>query len=189
MQDATGSKRLVGYVTPGSASAKAVTAHCRSLLIPAMVPSVVVVLETFPMLPGGKVDIKALPAPDWSAAGADEFVAPSTDLEATLARVWQQVLGRPDDQPLSMTADFFAAGGTSLQVFRLNAVMQKELGLASLPATLVHTARTVQATATALSELLSSGVLAEQQRPITAHAWDGAERPLSANQEQMWLLR
>ena len=43
--DSAGQKRLVGYVTPASADPAAVTAHCRSLLVPAMVPSVVVALS------------------------------------------------------------------------------------------------------------------------------------------------
>ena len=46
--DSAGQKRLVGYVTPASADPAAVTAHCRSLLVPAMVPSVVVALGVLP---------------------------------------------------------------------------------------------------------------------------------------------
>jgi acyl-CoA synthetase (AMP-forming)/AMP-acid ligase II len=50
-----GAKRLVGYVTPGDVSPAAVVAHCRTLLVPAMVPSAIVALDTFPLLPNGKV--------------------------------------------------------------------------------------------------------------------------------------
>ena len=114
--DDSGAKRLVGYVTPASAEAADILAHCRTLLMPAMVPSVVVALDAFPLLPNGKVDVKALALPDWGAAGAEEYVAPASELEATVQQVWQEVLGRGEDQPLSVTADFFAAGGTSLQV-------------------------------------------------------------------------
>ena len=114
--DDTGTKRLVGYVTPAAADTAEVVAHCRTLLVPAMVPSVVVALEAFPLLPGGKIDVKALPPPNWAAAGAEEYVAPASELEATVQRIWHEVLGRPADEPLSVTADFFAAGGTSLQV-------------------------------------------------------------------------
>ena len=116
LSDASGAKRLVGYVTPASVDPAAAAAHCRSRLLPAMVPSLVVALEAFPLLPNGKVDVKALPAPDWSAAGAGAYVAPASELEAAVQRVWQEVLGWPEGEPLSMTADFFAAGGTSLQV-------------------------------------------------------------------------
>ena len=114
--DDSGAKRLVGYVTPASAEAADILAHCRTLLVPAMVPNVVVALDAFPLLPNGKVDVKALPPPDWGAAESEEYVAPAGELESTVQRVWQEVLGRGEDQPLSVTADFFAAGGTSLQV-------------------------------------------------------------------------
>jgi hypothetical protein len=185
--DPTGNKRLVGYVTPASAVSEDILAHCRSLLVPAMVPSVVVTLDAFPLLPNGKVDAKSLPAPDWGAAGAEVYVEPASELEATVQRVWQAVLGRPASQPISVTADFFAAGGTSLQVFRVTAALQKELGLGAVPPTLVHTERTVRTVAAALAGMLD-GDLAEEQ-PIEARTWPDAVRPLSSNQEQMWLLR
>jgi acyl-CoA synthetase (AMP-forming)/AMP-acid ligase II len=50
-----GSKRLVGYVTPGGVDIGALLAHCRSQLVPAMVPSAIVALDTFPVMPNGKV--------------------------------------------------------------------------------------------------------------------------------------
>ena len=188
--DDTGSKRLVAYVTPGDVGPATVLEHCRSLLVPAMVPSVVVALEAFPLLSNGKVDVKSLPAPDWSAAGAEEYVAPASELEEVVQQIWQSVLGRAEDSPLSVTADFFAAGGTSLQVFRVTAALQKALGLASVPATLVHSQRTVRAVATALGSLVgSTGELASQPAEITARSWPDATRPLSFNQIQMWLLR
>ena len=60
--DATGMKRLVSYVTPATANPSAITMHCRTLLVPAMVPSVVMALEAFPLMPNGKVDMRALSA-------------------------------------------------------------------------------------------------------------------------------
>ena len=186
--DDSGAKRLVGYVTPTSAEAADILAHCRTLLVPAMVPSVVVALDAFPLLPGGKVDIKALPLPDWGAAGAEEYVAPASELESTVQQVWQEVLGRGEDQPLSVTADFFAAGGTSLQVFKVTADLQKALGLSYVPPTIVHTGRTVRAVAAEVASLAGSPSQSELQQ-IAATAWEGTERPLSSNQEQMWLLR
>ena len=114
--DACGIKRLVGYIVPASVRSADVLEHCRGLLVPAMVPSVVVPLDAFPLLPNGKVDVKALPPPNWVAAGAEEYIAPASQLEAIVQAVLQEVLRRPADQPLSTTMDFFVAGGTSLQV-------------------------------------------------------------------------
>ncbi|WP_231880607.1 hypothetical protein, partial [Alcanivorax sp. HI0083] len=51
-----------------------------------------VVLEALPLTPAGKVDRKALPAPQWQTASEGD--APQTDNEQTLATIWQQLLGR-----------------------------------------------------------------------------------------------
>jgi len=87
LPDPSGQKRLVGYVTPGDIEPAAVLGHCRSVLVPAMVPSVVLALESFPLLPNGKVDVRGLPAPDWSGAGAEEYVGPANEVEATVQRL------------------------------------------------------------------------------------------------------
>jgi non-ribosomal peptide synthetase component F len=187
--DSTGKQRLVGYITPGSVDTAAVTAHCRALLVPAMVPSVIVSLDAFPLLPNGKVDVRALPAPDWSGAGEEEYVAPVDDAEAAVQRVFAEVLGRSADE-LSVLADFFAAGGTSLQVFRAAALLQDAFGIASVPATLLHSERTGRLVAAALTKLIADGGGgdAASAAPIPRKEWPDAVRPLSANQEQMWLL-
>ena len=104
-----------------------------------------------------------------------------------MQRVFADVLGRPAEE-LSVLADFFAAGGTSLQVFRAAALLQDALGVASVPATLVHSERTARRVAAALTLLLADGGGEESAAPITARQWPDAVRPLSANQEQMWLL-
>ena len=107
-----GSYRLVGYVTPAAADPLAVSNHCAKQLVAAMVPSVIVPLAAFPLLPNGKIDMKALPLPEWDGL-VEEYAPPATALEATLQRVWGEVLGRGQ---ISVTASFFAMGGTSLQV-------------------------------------------------------------------------
>ena len=178
---ATNSKRLVGYVRSASATPEGVMAHCRTLLIPAMVPSVAVVMPDFPLLPNGKVDTKALPAPEFGLVGAYE--APKTPMEEKLQPIWTRALKLKE--PLSATADFFAAGGTSLQVFTLMAEMQSELSLPQLPPMFIHSHRTIQAAAQALAGEQFAG---PAQAAIAAKTWGGDTRPLSANQEQMWVL-
>ena len=191
MPDASGTKRLVGYVTPADVDPAAIVAHCRGLLVPAMVPSVVVALEAFPLLPNGKVDVKGLPAPDWAAAGAEKYEAPATELETVAQRIWSEVLGRSEAEPVSVTADFFAAGGTSLQVFRVTAALQKALGLADVPATLVHQERTVRGVAAALEVLQASGELGPEQsapKTLKSMTWTDNMRPASAGQEAMFAV-
>ena len=89
-------------------------------------------MESFPLLPNGKVDVRALPAPDWSGAGAEEYVAPADDVEAAVQRVFADVLGRPAEE-LSVLADFFAAGGTSLQAMQVSTLLVEAAG-AHVPA-------------------------------------------------------
>jgi hypothetical protein len=181
---------------PASVDVAAVVAHCRAMLVPAMVPSAIVALDTFPLLPNGKVNVKALPDPAFGVT--EEYVAPASELETQLQEVWTEVLGLP--KPISVTSDFFMSGGTSLQVFRVVAGMQKRAGgvLPALPPTLIHTHRTIRATASAIQALLATEGSADLSSAalglggggdaIASRAWPSALRPLSANQEQMWLL-
>ncbi len=81
-------------------------------------------LESFPKLPSGKIDVKALPAPQWAAAGAgsggesSEYVAPADEVEAKLASIWEEVLGFSN---ISAEADFFEElAGTSLKVLQIS---------------------------------------------------------------------
>ncbi len=124
LQDPTGSQRLVAYITPASADPAAARADLRERLPAYMVPDVVVPLERMPLLPNEKVDRRALPAPDWGAGAAEEYVAPASELEAQLQAVWQEVLGR---ELISAQADFFAFGGNSLQA-RARAVARRAGG-------------------------------------------------------------
>ena len=184
--DSSGQKRLVGYVTPEDVDSAAVLAHCRSLLVAAMVPSVVVALPSFPLLPNGKVNQRALPVPDWSGTTTDEYVGPENNVEEAVQKVFATVLMRPTEE-ISVMADFFGAGGTSLQVFRAVALLQEALDLSSVPASVVHNGRTARGVAEMLADLMD-GPPGALVAPITAHEWPDNMRPLSANQEQMWLL-
>ena len=73
-----------------------------------------------------------------------------------------------------------------MQVFKITALLGKALGLAAIPATLVHAERTTRAVAAALDGLKAE---AQPADVILARRWSGVERPLSANQEQMYLIR
>jgi non-ribosomal peptide synthetase component F len=187
VRDPQGKQKLVGYVTPGEVDTSAALEHCRSRLVASMVPSVIIALDAFPLLPNGKVDVRSLPAPEWEDS-EEAFVEPATELERVVASVWMEVLRR--SEPLSALSDFFTAGGTSLQVFRVTAALQKALSLESLPSSLIHMSRTVRATASALQSLLDSSESGKHSGlpPIVANKWEDGLRPLSSNQEQMWVL-
>jgi amino acid adenylation domain-containing protein len=107
-------KRLVGYIVSEWNDAKQLTEelqkYLRAKLSEPMVPVAFVLLAALPHTPNGKVDRKALPAPDFREADTD-YVAPRTAVEETLAAIWAEVLGK---DRVGMHDDFFSLGGHSL---------------------------------------------------------------------------
>ncbi|HJP72734.1 MAG TPA: amino acid adenylation domain-containing protein [Pseudonocardiaceae bacterium] len=111
-----GDLRLVAYVV-ARPSAAPDDAQLRAFLaarLPAhLVPSAFVSLPALPTTPSGKLDRRALPAPDFTRGGATEHVAPGTEAEQALARIWAEVLDLPVER-IGVSDDFFAIGGNSL---------------------------------------------------------------------------
>jgi hypothetical protein len=92
-----------------------------------MVPAAFVMLEAFPLSANGKVDRKALPAPDPEVVAAnDSYVAPGTPLEEMLVGIWEEVLGR---QKVGVFDNFFEVGGHSLLATRVVARVNNRLGI------------------------------------------------------------
>ncbi|MBV9788127.1 MAG: amino acid adenylation domain-containing protein, partial [Chloroflexi bacterium] len=128
--------RLVAYLVPDGDTAPT-TEELRQFLsttLPAyMLPSAFVVLEALPLSANGKVDRKALPAPDETVAEGSEYVAPQSPSEELVASIWAAVLER---ERVGVTTNFFALGGHSLlatQVMsRIRAVFGQELPLRQL---------------------------------------------------------
>src|SRR5262249_11232788 len=87
-----GDRRLVGYVVPagGPLAGEALRGFLQERLPEYMVPWVVVSLRAMPLTPNGKVDRRALPAPE--SAGAEDYQAPKTPVEELIAGIWSQVL-------------------------------------------------------------------------------------------------
>ncbi|MGY3199992.1 amino acid adenylation domain-containing protein/non-ribosomal peptide synthase protein (TIGR01720 family) [Streptomyces sp. TE5632] len=114
--DPHGHTRLAAYLVPAGRDARLtaadVRAACRRVLPDHMVPSFFTVLDALPMTVSGKVDRRALPAPDLDGGEHDkEFVAPRTPQEETLARIWAEVLGA---RRVGVTDNFFELGGDSI---------------------------------------------------------------------------
>jgi acyl carrier protein len=113
-----------------------------------MVPATFVLLEALPLTPNGKVDRQALPAPDHSRpAMGGSFVAPQTELERTIAIVWQEVLGL---EKVGVHDNFFDLGGHSLLLVRLQSKLRDVLHTEVAIIDLLHYP-TVSALAKALS--------------------------------------
>ncbi|HEU0053300.1 MAG TPA: phosphopantetheine-binding protein, partial [Longimicrobium sp.] len=118
-EDEPGKQRLVAYVV-GEADAEALREHLRLSLPEYMVPGAFVALERIPLTPNGKLDRKALPAPDLASA-EDRYVAPRTAVEEVLAEIWAEVLRL---ERVGVHDSFFDLGGHSLLIMRLLAKVQ-----------------------------------------------------------------
>jgi len=130
-------KRLVAYVV-SRLGAKPLRGELRTFIQPKlpayMVPAHYVWLDQMPLTPNGKIDRRALPVPDFAELQTSEGPwAPQTDLERTIAEVWQGVLGVPQ---VGTADNFFELGGTSLMMVqvqqRLASVLQRNVRVAAL---------------------------------------------------------
>ncbi|HEY9304231.1 MAG TPA: amino acid adenylation domain-containing protein, partial [Mycobacterium sp.] len=119
-EDRPGDKRLVGYVT-GTANPAAARAALTERLPAYMVPAAVVALDALPLTVNGKLDTRALPAPEYTAG---EYRAPTTPTEEILAGIYAQVLGLPR---VGVDESFFDLGGDSLSAMRLIAAINTGL--------------------------------------------------------------
>jgi amino acid adenylation domain-containing protein len=135
-EDVPGDRRLVGYVVvrPGTpADVKALRDHMRTTLPEYMVPSVLMLMEALPLSPNGKVDRKALPVPETKAGAQTEYVAPRTQVEEELVKIWAEVLAV---ERVGVNDNFFELGGHSLLatqiVARIRETFKAELPLRGL---------------------------------------------------------
>ncbi|MEU9000047.1 amino acid adenylation domain-containing protein [Streptomyces caniferus] len=115
--DGHGGRRLVAYVIPERELDMArVRGHLAARLPRYMVPTLFVELTAMPLLPSGKVDRKALPAPGTEAAPADSYVSPRTRTEQRLAEIWGELLRL---ERVGASDNFFALGGDSIIVIQM----------------------------------------------------------------------
>ena len=124
--ESTDTRRLVAYVVPSEpgASADAIRTAVAALLPDYMVPSTVVLVDGLPISANGKVDRRALPAPDVSV---QETEPARSESERALAALWQEILGL--SRPPGRRDDFFALGGHSLLAVRMFSRIEQELGV------------------------------------------------------------
>jgi len=128
-EDTPGDKRLVAYVVPEvgqSPSPAELRAYAKERLPEFMVPSTAVVLAAFPQTPNRKIDRKALPAPDHAAAPRESaYVSPQNEIEARIAKIWQDVLKLPQ---VGVEDNFFDLGGHSLLIVQVLAKVRESTG-------------------------------------------------------------
>jgi amino acid adenylation domain-containing protein len=128
VRDAGGAPRLVGYVI-GEAGATVDPGDIRRALAARMpdylVPAAIVVVDTWPLTPNGKIDRRRLPAPDVTA-DVTTRVAPRTDTERRLAAIWAEVLHVAE---VGAEDNFFELGGHSLLAMRLASRISATFGV------------------------------------------------------------
>jgi amino acid adenylation domain-containing protein len=146
-EDVEGDRRIVGYVTPVAGvelRADALREQVARRLPDYMVPAALVILPELPLTPHGKVDRRALPAPDLRAAMAQAYEAPTGQVEMAMAAIWSEILG---SAAIGRHDHFFELGGHSLSAARLLGRIRDTWGVA-IPLTDLFQAPTIAALAT-----------------------------------------
>ncbi|TCP54505.1 amino acid adenylation domain-containing protein [Tumebacillus sp. BK434] len=128
-EDTPGQKYLAAYVTlkeTGQTSSD-LRKELAERLPDYMIPSVFVILDEMPMTPNGKVNRAALPKPDSARPelGTD-YIAPKTELEMTIAEIWQEVLGV---KRVGVHDNFFELGGGSLLILQVHRKLKERIGV------------------------------------------------------------
>ncbi len=126
-EDQFGEKRVVAYVIKnGAAKTQDFAEFLKQRLPEFMVPSAFVEMEQLPLTPSGKVDRKALPAPEREWGGKKDYVGPRNGEEEILCGLFAEVLNR---DRVGVHDDFFAMGGHSLLATRLASRIRSTLGI------------------------------------------------------------
>ncbi|MEM8963177.1 MAG: amino acid adenylation domain-containing protein, partial [Acidobacteriota bacterium] len=186
-EDQPGDRRLVAYVVveeQATVDQPSLMTHLRPLVPSYMVPAAIVVLDELPLNRSGKVDRRALPAPDLDADRA-VYVAPRTPTEAVVANAIAAVLGV---ERVGVHDEFFALGGHSLLATRLISRLRTDLDV-ELPLRQVFATPDVAGLATAIEQAAGRVALPSIVATPREAAADGTVAlPLSFAQERLWFL-
>lgn len=182
----TEDKKLVAYLVPeqdATIAINEVRSYLRSKLPEYMVPAIFVILERFPLNTSGKVDRKALPAPEMTSVDrTGVFIAPRNPEEEVLAAIWSEVLGV---SPIGVTDIFFDLGGHSLLVTQVLSRVRKsfnvELAVRSIfeKPTIAGMAELIRTVKSSLSGGTISTIV-----PVERNG----NNPLSFAQQRLWFL-
>ncbi len=174
-EDRPGDKRLVGYVVgvTGTVDPAEIRAALAERLPAYMIPAAVVVLDALPLTLNGKLDTRALKAPEYAGA----YRTPASPVEEVLAGIYAQVLGL---ERVGVDDSFFDLGGDSLSAMRLIAAINTDLN-AGLSVRTIFEAPTVARLAPRI------GGDAVRLQPLMAGVRP-ATLPLSFAQNRLWFI-
>jgi amino acid adenylation domain-containing protein len=186
LEDNPEEKRLVAYYTAAGGvesagevlGAEQLRSHLSQQLPEHMMPAAYVRVEGMPLTPNGKLDRKALPAPDSEAYASHGYEPPQGDTETKLAEVWGELLGL---DRVGRQDNFFSLGGHSLLAVRAISRLRQALGVE-----------------VALRDLFAHPVVADLARildraghaqlPPIAPAERSEHLPVSFAQQRLWFL-
>src|ERR1700677_4846169 len=183
-EDTPGRKQLAAYLVPAPGGADVPSAGdlrgwLAAPLPDYMIPAAFVTLDVLPLTPSGKLDRRALPAPDRDTATGG-YVAPRTPAEQAIAGIWADVLGL--DQA-GIHDNFFELGGDSILSIQITSRLRTALG-ADLSPRAIFTTPTIAGLAAALPD---QDPASPAMLPIPAVPHDGP-LPLSFAQQRLWFL-
>ncbi|MBK8465893.1 MAG: amino acid adenylation domain-containing protein [Chloracidobacterium sp.] len=178
-----GDKRLAAYIVSASGSkfgADEVRRFLKQKLPEYMIPSAFIQLEKIPLTPNGKLDRKSLPAPQQNVSTQREgYVAPTTETEKTVARIWSEMLGVND---IGINDNFFDLGGHSLLATQALVKVANETGVLLRVADLFNTP-TISDIARKLGG--ANQTAKTSTIPLVLRA---GKMPLSFAQQRLWFL-
>jgi nonribosomal peptide synthetase DhbF len=166
-EDTPGDKRLVAYVV-GDGDSTVLRRHVGESLPDYMVPAAVVFVDAFPLLPNGKLDRSALPAPDLGEAVGNTM--PRNPTEEILCGLFAEVLGLPR---VGVDDSFFDLGGHSLLAAKLIGRIRDALGLRVNVGSLF-----AAPTVAGLAERMQSGGSRDALEILLPLRPDGSKEPL-----------
>ncbi|HET8841894.1 MAG TPA: amino acid adenylation domain-containing protein, partial [Ktedonobacteraceae bacterium] len=172
-EDTPGDQRLVAYLVAREAqtiSIEVLRRQAAEVLPTSMVPSHWVILQALPLLPNGKVNRLALPAPQERQDQAiTEYIAPKTPLQYQLVEIWEDLL---HVQPVGIQQNFFALGGHSLLAVRLMGHIARVFGRELPLSTLFQ-----NATIARLAEVLLDEEQSRTRTPLIPVHANGTQQP------------
>jgi len=179
-EDVPGDKRLVAYVVPAEGELPDLRDFLRQTLPDYMIPAAFVELAALPVTPNGKLDRRALPAPQWDRGETDESAAPVTPTEQALAALWREILGV---ERVGIRDSFFDLGGHSLLATRLVARIRESFQV-EMPLRAIFQAPALGE----LAAVLDAAALRDDSRRAIAPVARGGLLPLSFPQQRLWLV-
>ena len=189
--DAPGGKQLVGYVVGEGDTAElrdALRTHLHSQLPDYMVPAQLILLDSMPLTANGKLDRRALPAPD-PEHNRERFIAPQSELELALAAIWRDVL---NVERVGLVDNFFELGGDSILSIQVVS-RARQAGIHFSPRDMFQhqTVQTLAGVATRVEQILAEQgpILGAAQLTPIQHWFFASEIPQAQHWNQSVLLQ